>query len=191
MRKVRNISTIILCLILIGLFSGKYCFGSLYANTDIFSKPDYNIWKTNYFNRLGEVKKYLYITNEDGVTMFLSTYQDANVTFVALGLKHSEETFTKHIRAPEYKSALCCWHPVEYFGDKDGIGLDNNTWVWMLNDEDSLTIKTDIVKSILESNSIIWRFDTVRGRFETKFKFSQHQVDGFPKLIKWLLKKEN
>ena len=191
MRIVRNVSAIILSIILIGLISSKYCFGISLTDPPIIKEEKKNMWKTKYHYSFGAITKHVYITNDDGVTMYIASYQDKQTMFVALGLNHKKEMFSPFVNMPpEYKSATCCWSPPDHFQDEKGIGLDNNSWLWMLNSKNGLTIDTTIVEDILENNQITWKFVTLKGTQETKFTFKPHQVKLFPTLIEWVLTKE-
>ena len=157
---------------------------------DVFQKLDPSgIWKTKYIKADKVIMKYLYITNNDGLFMYLCSYQSKDVNFVTLGIKHTTKVFTD-LAPPMYKSRLCCWKDVKYFNGDEGIMLEDNSWVWMLNEKNGVTINTSIVKNIVENNEIKWRFDTIDGSKETQFTFPEHQSKTFNLLINWLLKKE-
>jgi len=176
--------------VFLSAISIPYAIGSS-TGGDVFQKLDPSgIWKTKYIRVDGAIMKYLYITNNDGLLMYLCSYQSKDIKFVTLGMKHTTKVFADFAAPPMYKSRLCCWKDVKYFSKDDGIMLEDNTWSWMLNEKDRLTIDTSIVESIVENNEIKWRYNTEDGNKETQFTFPEHQTKNFNLLINWLLKKE-
>ena len=86
-----------------------------------------------------------------------------------------------------FKITLPCF---KYFNGDQGISFMGNSWAWILNSKNGLTIDTNIVDNIIDNNQIKWSFDTEAGRKESGFKFPEHQAKNFRKLIEWLLKEE-
>ena len=189
MKKFLIIAVVVLAMV--SAVSIPYCVAA--ANTDTPSAQfgsDSNIWKTKYLKHGKVILKYLSIMNDDGMSLYFCSYQDEKVEFVALGLTHFKETLKKSAELPMYKSSDCCWNKVKYFNGDQGISFMGNSWAWILNSKNGLTIDTNIVDNIIDNNQIKWSFDTEAGRKESGFKFSEHQAKNFGKLIEWLLKEE-
>ena len=189
MKKMLLISIAVLAIV--AAVSIPYCVAAAGINPSTGSfGPDADVWKTKYFRDGKTILKYLYIMNEDGMALYLCSYQDEQIQFVALGLRHFKETLKKSAELPMYKSSDCCWNKVKYLSGDQGILFQDNTWSWVLNSKNDLTIDTNIVDNILDNNKIKWRFDTETGKKESEFKFPEHQAKNFGKLIEWLLKEE-
>lgn len=192
---IRNLMFTVLIIMVVFLLIVGHGHAAGYKSTkdELFLHPQYGIWLTLYYNDdMGSVQKYVYISNEDGLSLFFTSYQDEEDQFVTIGLRHTTEAFIRKVGPPKYKSALCCWSDVEHSGGEMGLGLENNAWVWQLNKpHNSLTIDTKIVEDVLENNKVHFRFNTTRGRKETTFEFKEGQDETLRKLIQWLLKKED